>query len=173
METKQKQAMAEAMRNFELPKYRQLPNMGLYLEQTTKYINTCLSPMGCVEVTGSMIRNYVKMGLVKNPVQKQYYADQIAHLIAITVLKQVMPLEQISRLFLRQQRIYSDDTAYDYFCMELQNILQHRFGIKKQVEDIGSTQSIEKEMLRSAVIAVSHIIFLNACMEYLQKEENA
>ena len=166
-----KQAMAEAMKTFRLPRYGQLPNMGLYLEQTTKYINQCLASLGCMEVTGSMIRNYVKMGLVSHPVKKQYYADQIAHLISITILKSALPLDQIHLLFVRQRKIYSDQTAYDYFCMEMENILNHRFGISETVEDIGVTSSVEKEMLRSSVIAVSHLIYINACLNWLSALE--
>lgn len=171
MEYEMKTALAEAMQTFRLPRYEQLPDMGLYLEQTTRYINQCLAPLGCVEVTSSMIRNYVKMGLVNNPAKKQYYADQIAHLICVTILKTVMPLEHVSRLFARQQTVYTDVTAYDYFCMELENILYHRFGVKETLEDIGVTESVEKEMLRSAIISVSHIIYLNACFDRIAKEE--
>ena len=146
--------------------------MGLYLEQTTKYINQCLAPLGRLEVTGSMIRNYVKMDLVSHPVKKQYYADQIAHLISITVLKSVLPLDQIHLLFARQRKIYTDQIAYDYFCMEMENILKFRFGISDTTEDIGNTSSVEKEMLRSGVIAVSHLIYINACLEWLSQEKN-
>ena len=159
------------MKNFRLPRYEQLPNMGLYLEQTTKYINQCLAPLGCVEVTSSMIRNYVKMGLVNNPAKKQYFADQIAHLICVTILKTVLPLENVNKLFARQQAVYTDAMAYDYFCMELENILYHRFGVKEALEDIGVTESVEKEMLRSAIISVSHIIYLNACFGWITKED--
>lgn len=158
------------MATFRLPRYDQLPDMGLYLEQITKYINQCLAPLGCIEVTSSMIRNYVKMGLVHNPAHKQYYADQIAHLICVTILKTVLPLEHVSKLFARQQKVYTDKIAYDYFCMELENILYHRFGVKESLEDIGVTESVEKEMLRSAIISVSHIIYINACFEWLTKE---
>ena len=165
-------ALAEAMKTFRLPRYDQLPDMGLYLEQITKYINQCLAPLGCIEVTGSMIRNYVKMGLVNNPTQKQYHADQIAHLICVTLLKTVLPLEHVSRMFAMQRRIYTDETAYDYFCMELENNLYHRFGIRETLEDIGVTESVEKEMLRSAISAVSHIIYVNACFDWLAEEEN-
>jgi len=70
--------MFEKMKDFRLPRYSQLPDMGLYLEQTAKYINQCLSALGSDEITGSMIRNYVKMGLVPNPVHKQYYAHHIS-----------------------------------------------------------------------------------------------
>lgn len=165
-----KQAMAEAIKPFDLPKYHQLPNMGLYLEQTVKYINCCLEPLGWVEVTGSMIRNYVKMGLVKNPAQKQYYADHLAHLIVITIMKQVMPLEQISKMFAMQKKVYTDQVAYDYFCMEMKNILHFRFGLKDDIEDIGVTDSLEKEMLRSAITAVSHLIFMNACLNRVPED---
>ena len=160
-----KQALAEPIRQFRLPRYGQLPDVGLYLEQTTKYINYCLKPLGCAEITNSMIRNYVKMGLVHNPVKKQYFADQIAHLICITLLKLVLPLEHINGLFVRQRAIYTDEIAYNYFCMELENILFHRFDLTNQLESLGVTSSVEKEMLRSAITAVSHIIYVNACFQ--------
>lgn len=160
----------QAIAAFELPQYSQLPNMGLYLEQTVKYINSVVAPLGCVEVTGSMIRNYVKMGLVVNPEKKMYYAGHIAHLLPIVVLKQVVPLEQISFLFHKQKLVYPDEVAYNYFCGELKNILDYRFGIKEQPEELGQTHSLEKEMLRSAITAVSHVIFLNACIQYLQEQ---
>lgn len=170
MDTKIKLALADSMRGFRLPRYSELPNVGLYLEQTVKYINQCLKPLGCIEITSSMVRNYVKQGFVDNPVHKLYYADHIGYLICITILKQVAPLENVSQLFLRQREIYSNQVAYDYFCMEMENILYARFGLKDSVDDIGVTSSIEKEMLRSAITAVSHMIYLNACFQQLSQE---
>lgn len=166
-----KQTLGEPLRTFQLPKYAHLPDVGLYLEQTTQYINRCLAPLGCVEITSSMIRNYVKMGLVNHPVGKQYYADQIAHLIVIAILKHTLSLEHIGSLFHHQQQVYTDQVAYDYFCAELENILSFRFGLKNTVDDIGTTTSLIKEMLRSAIIAVSHYIYLHFCFEYLSSEQ--
>ncbi len=161
--------LKEAVRDFYLPRFSQIPDMGLYLEQTTKYINQTLKTLGCFEVTGSMIRNYVKMGLVNNPEKKLYYRDQIAHLITITILKSVIPLDSIQLFFTVQQRVYSDQVAYDYFCMELENILHARFGVTETVEDIGSTNSIQKEMLRSAITAVSHLVYVNECLKRIEE----
>ena len=96
---------------------------------------------------------------------------QGAHLISITVLKSALSLESIHLLFARQRKIYDDQTAYDYFCMEMENILKYRFGISETVEDIGVTSSVEKEMLRSGVIAVSHLIYINACLDWLSKND--
>lgn len=159
-----------SLETFQLPRYAQLPDVGLYLEQTTQYINNYLAPLGCIEITGSMISNYVKKGLVANPVKKQYYADQIAHLICITILKNVLSLEHINELFNRQRKIYTDEVAYDYFCMELENMLYFHFGLKESVDEIGRRSSTVKQMLRSAIIAVSHIIYLNHCFESLSEQ---
>ena len=166
-----KQALADSIRNFHLPRYAELPDSGLYLKQTENYINTCLSPLGNVEITTSMIRNYVKQGLVENPVQKMYYRDQIGYLICIAILKHAAPLESIQQMFHRQRAVYDSRTAYDYFCLELENVLFYRFGLKDTMEDVGVTSSLEKEMFRSAITAVSHMIYLNACCSISASEE--
>ena len=72
--------MRAAIEKFRMPRYREISDVGLYLEQTVKYINGVLAPLGCMEVTASMVSNYVKNGFVPAPVKKQYYADQIAYL---------------------------------------------------------------------------------------------
>lgn len=169
MENEARNLLSDAVRDFTLPRYAEIPDMGLYLEQTAKYLQKTLMPLDCFEVTGSMIRNYVKMGLVKNPEKKLYYRDQIAHLMTITILKAVIPLDSIQRFFASQRKVYTDQVAYDYFCMEMENILHARFGITKTVKDIGSTNSIQKEMLRSAITAVSHLIYVNECLKRIEE----
>ena len=159
--------LSGSVRGFRLPRFHEIPDVGLYLEQTTKYVNQVIAVLELGELTGSMVRNYVKQGIVENPVKKQYSANQIAHLIPLAILKQVVPLPAVSALFARQKAVYSDEVAYNYFCEEMENVLYHRFGLKDTVEDIGTTSSVEKEMLRSAIVAVSHYIYLNACFEFL------
>ncbi|MGN0962588.1 MAG: DUF1836 domain-containing protein [Clostridia bacterium] len=168
-----KEELTNSIRRFSLPRYDHLPDMGLYLEQTVTYINQCLEPLGCIGITGSMIRNYVKMGLVKNPCRKQYFKDQIGHLIVITILKPALSLEHIKKLFVLQEAAYPDEVAYDYFCAELENNLYFRFGLTDSVKAVGKSSSLEKEMLRSAVTSVSHIIYLDACFEWLAKNEES
>ena len=172
MDNKIKDALSDSIRGFRLPRYRELPDVGLYLDQITKYINQNVAPLGFSELTGSMIRNYVKQGLVDNPVNKQYSANQIAHLVVISILKQVIPLEHIGSFFCLQQKVYSDEIAYDYFCDELENILYHRFGLKDESAAVGVTDTLEKEMLRSAIVAASHIVYLNACLSVLADKNN-
>lgn len=156
---------------FRLPRYKEIPAVGLYLDQTVKYINSFLQPLGCMEITSSMVSNYVKQGLVNKPVGKLYYEDQIAHLIFITIAKSVLSMEHIALLFTYQQRVYTDQVAYDYFCSELENMLFFIFGLKDNVENIGNTASMEKEMLRSLIIAVANIIYLSHGFERLKENE--
>ena len=170
MDTFLNETFAHKMQGFSLPRYNQLPNNGLYLEQTVRYINECLSPISYVDLTGSMVRNYVKKGLITNPIHKFYYADHIAYLVAITILKQVTPLETLNKLFFRQRDTYINQVAYDYFCSELENMLAYCFGLKNSVENIGVTHSIEKQMLRSAIISVSNMIYLRACFNELNQD---
>ena len=156
--------MKTVIQGFHLPRYQDLPNMGLYLDQTTKYINHFLAPLGCIEITSSMISNYVKKGLIASPVKKQYYADQIAYLFFIAIAKQVLSMENIIALSERQRKTYSIPMAYDYFCLELENMLYYIFGLTDSVKEVGVTNTHEKNMLRSLIIAAAQIIYLDRCL---------
>ena len=152
---------------FRLPRYHEIPDVGLYLDQTVKYINRYLEPLGCMELTASMVSNYVKKGYIDNPVKKQYNAEQIARLFFIAIAKRVISIENITRMFSMQRACYANETAYDYFCDELENLLQYTFALKPAPDEIGSTQTEAKKMLRSVILAVSQIIYLNFSLELL------
>ena len=114
--------------NFDLPAFGEIPNVGLFLEQTTRYINTYLQDLGFAPLTNSMLSNYVKKKLVKNPVRKMYDREQIAVVIFIAVAKQVLALEDVQLLLGMQQEHYTTQEAYDYFRTALQQELQYVFG---------------------------------------------
>ncbi len=154
--------ITEAVKSFRMPRFYELPNVGLYLDQTTKYINGFLSPLGCMEITPSMVSNYVKKGLISNPTKKQYNAEQIAYLFFIAVAKNVLSMENIKKLIDIQKKSYTNEVAYNYFCSELENMLFYIFGITQDVEKIGDTSSDAKAMCRSLLIAVSHTIYLHS-----------
>lgn len=161
--------MAANIGAFHLPLYKEIPTVGLYLEQTTKYINECLAPLGCIEVTASMVSNYVKKGYVSRPVKKQYDADQIGSLIFIVIAKQVLSMENIAKLFEIQRSAYSTQTAYDYFCRELERLIRLTFGLESDISDLDPGAPEEKKMLRSLTIAVAHMIYLSHCFELLSE----
>ena len=83
---------------FSLPRYRQIPDIGLLLEQTVRLINGYLDPLGGVLLTSSMVSNYVKHGIIDRAVKKQYGRDQLAYLVFIAIAKTVLSLDDIARL---------------------------------------------------------------------------
>ncbi|MBE6950552.1 MAG: DUF1836 domain-containing protein [Ruminococcaceae bacterium] len=169
METKLKRQMAESIRGFRLPRYAEIPTVGLYLEQTIKYINGFLAPLGCLELTGSMVSNYVKKGLIPAPVKKQYYPEQISYLFFVAIAKNLMSMENIDLLISIQRNSYTLPVAYDYMCRELENMLAFFFGLKDTVEDIGITESDEKTLLRGLISSAANVIYLHSYFEQVRK----
>lgn len=147
--------------NLTLPSYEQIPDVGLFLEQVCKYINDYLAPLPGFSLTTSMISNYVKKGLISNPVRKQYSREQIAYLFFIAVGKAVLSLEDLQLLIKLQQMTYPSQRAYDYFRLELKNVLEYVFEYKRELETVGVEKSQEKAILRNAIIAVAHKVYLN------------
>ena len=88
---------ANTIQSFHLPPYHEIPDVGLYLDQVTRYINDSLQPLGQPPVTASMLSNYVKKGYVARPVRKQYFRDQIGYFFFMSLTKQVLPLEHYPR----------------------------------------------------------------------------
>lgn len=162
MNSETKRLMAESIKGFRLPRYAEIPNVGLYLEQTTKYINGYLAPLGCIELTSSMVSNYVKKGLIPNPVKKQYGAEHIAKLFFIAFAKNPASMDNIALLFDIQDKSYPLDVAYDYMCDELENILFYIFELKDTLEIYGQTDTEEKDLLYSLIFASAYAIYMEA-----------
>lgn len=158
-----REEIKKSVADFRLPKYNEIPNVGLYLEQTSKYISECLSPLLGGDVTGSMISNYVKKGLVSNPVKKQYSREQIAYLIFISMAKTVLSLEDIKTLIEIQKQTYEPHVAYSYLETEFENVLHYVFGVKAEIETIGNNNHEAKEMLRNLIITVAYKAYLDTC----------
>lgn len=163
-----KSEISKSVQDFSLPRYHQIPDVGLYLEQTAKYITEYLSCLGQFSLTGSMISNYVKKKLTPNPVKKLYGREQIAELFFIAVVKSVMTIEDLELMLRLQRSTYSTQVAYDYFCLELQNVLLYTLGAKDNLEALGSERTSEKELLRNAIIAVAHKVYLEKYCQILR-----
>lgn len=154
---------------FRMPRYREIPDVGLYLDQTVKYINKYLVPLGCMEITTSMVSNYVKKGYITNPVRKQYNAEQIARLFFIAIVKSVISMENIGQLFEMQRQSYELPRAYNFFCDELEAVLAFTFGLRDELPAISDAMTVPKQMLCSVITAVSNIIYLSFCFDNVQR----
>ena len=70
----------DALKNFAMPDYDQIPDVGLYLDQVARFINSFLGDFPEMQVTPSMISNYAKQKLIDRVNKKTYTRDQIAAL---------------------------------------------------------------------------------------------
>lgn len=82
-----------------LPEWETLPDFGLYKDQLVSFINRSLpSVSGRLDLTASMINNYVKAGLIEKPTGKQYSREALAQLMIVIQLKLTTPMELIKTL---------------------------------------------------------------------------
>ena len=171
MKAETKQQVAESLRDFRLPRYNEIPNVGLYLEQATKYVCEYLAPLGEYTLTPSMISNYVKKGLIANPVRKQYSRDHIAYLFFIAVAKSVLSLDALTGFIKVQQQTYSLEKAYDYFAEQMEAMLFFTFELTDTVEMVGEDNTDEKRLLFTCIVAAVQKVYLEKCLEAIANEQ--
>ena len=166
--------ITNSIHGFHLPRYEEIPNVGLYLDQTAKFINEYLTLFPDLEMTPSMISNYVKKGMIPRSVKKLYYRDQIAYLIFIAVTKTVLSMDNIRILFqMQQEHPYTCEAAYEYFRQELNHILNQVFHMENTISGEDSGLSLPKLMLKNTIIAAAHKLYLDNAFTILSSQEEA
>ena len=173
MTNAQKQAAAKSIRNFRLPRYHEIPDVGLYLEQTVQYISGFLTPVINVGITSSMVSNYVKKGLIESPVKKRYSREQIAYLFFIAVAKNVLSLDALHDFIRLQKRTYPLEVAYNYYAEEFEDLLFFAFETKDSIKTGSEKESDEKRLLFSCIAAAVEMIYLEKSLAMIFSEENA
>ena len=167
-ESRIKEIIEEVMQ-FKMPRYEELPRMNLYLEQVIEEVVFILEPIfgGKEEkwITRTMVGNYVKQGLLPRPVGKKYSKEHIAYLVYISIAKQVLSMDEISKLLQIQKTAYPIDLAYNYLCNEFENILQDIFKREEICPPSYQTSDVEANVFRSTVMAVGYAIYTRKMIE--------
>lgn len=163
-------AITHSIQGYRFPRYREIPDVGLFLDQVVKYINSTLEPLASNMITSSMISNYVKKGLIDSPVKKQYSREQIAYLIFIAMAKSVLSLEDIQLFIEVQKKTYKPKTAYEFFCREFEHILRYQAGETNSLKPLGDNPPDEKIMLRNTSVTLAHKIYLDKYFEKLHEK---
>ena len=103
---------------FSYPKWKEIPNIDLYLDQVLLYVNQVCEPISSGTekgLTASMVNNYVKHGYLTKPNKKKYQRQQIARLIAITTLKSVFSIQEIAQTLNTLQTATDSEQLYNAF----------------------------------------------------------
>lgn len=89
------------MKNYTFPRWNDLPEIELYMDQVITYMNDKLKDTYFYDekfITKSMINNYVKTGIVHPPVKKHYTKSHLAYFLVLTILKRCYSMQQITSL---------------------------------------------------------------------------
>ena len=155
---------------FSLPTYGEIPDIGLFLEQTNKFVASYLEPLSGISITPSMISNYVKKKLIKNPVKKQYDREQIAYILFIAVAKSVLSLDEIGALIQLQKNTCDCKSAYEYFREQFLGLLRDIYGNHGELSISPKDLSFDRQLLRSTLLAVSQKIYLTETIAGLSED---
>lgn len=152
-----KNEIKETLIHFTLPTYNEIPDVGLYLEQVAKYINTYFQDFPEMCVTTSMISNYVKQKLVARVSKKTYSRDQIACLIFIAMAKTVLSMEDI-RIIMATNEEETHEKAYNWFLNLMHETLSSVANAKSA--PVKAYSEDNKTMLQNLSIAIAHKMYL-------------
>ena len=97
------------------PKWKELPSLGLYVDQVAAVINEYLGSLGMEPLTKSMINNYVKKKAIQAPIKKKYAVNQIVDLLLIGFFKNTFAIDEIRRGILQVTTNDYPQQAYDRF----------------------------------------------------------
>ncbi len=112
----------------ELPSFKELPSVPLYMEQVISYVNSTLSALlndkDALSLTSFMVNNYVKAKIIKEPDRKKYNEEHLGYLLAISFLKRTLTMSELSLLIQMDSDASSDKSAlYRFFSSMLSNIM--------------------------------------------------
>lgn len=122
--------------DFIFPRWADFPSVGLYMDQVTELINGYLSKIPAFsktsEITGSMINNYVKSGIMPAPVKKRYSKEHLAYIMVICTLKQTFNISTIKELLRETFGADNTEKSYDLYASDFEN------SCKDAVSDVSS-----------------------------------
>lgn len=147
--------------NFHIPRWEEIPDIDLYLDQTVtileKYLESYVDKDEKI-ITKTMINNYVKQQLLDPPVNKKYSRKHIAHLFVICVLKQVYNITDIAELIKLALKTHSIETSYNKFCDELEKSISIVFKGEEYTEN--EVMNREMYLLKNVVLSFANKLYV-------------
>lgn len=146
------------MKEFKLPRWHELPEMELYLNQIKDYMNIWLGEENNT-ITKAMINNYVKVKLIPAPINKKYSKSALAKLYVISILKSIYSIEEISKLINLAIDFNDIETSYDNFCNMIEDSIGLTFSGKSLIKK--NTSGDPRDILRN-------VSYSYACQLYVR-----
>ncbi len=159
----------EKLASYHCPGYEELPSIELYMDQMLAILDTYLS---CFEIPGeeksitpTMVNNYVKLKVIPPPRNKKYSKLHLLYLIVLGTLKHVLSISDIATLIKIQTKLYRIRRAYNFFGIELENVLKATFGTRdfSEANSIWEKTHLSKAV-HSALLSFANKIYVKKCL---------
>ena len=170
----------EDIEKFHMPRWEELPEIDLYLDQVVTFIDKYLLYYlnDNIEqkddkkeqniITKTMINNYVKQKIMDAPIKKKYSRNNIAYLFVICILKQVYSINDIDKLIKFTLETTPIEIAYNSFCDVLENALKCTFLEKNFIYEKASSEN--SYVLLNVVQTISSKLYVEKM--YLDNQNN-
>lgn len=157
------------LNDIHMPRWNELPNVDLYLDQVVTFINSSLNSFILSNVsnlsktenqvlTKTMINNYVKNKLIEPPKKKKYSKVQLAKLFVICILKQVYSMNDIKDLINIALQHSDIKIAYNSFCDQFEETLLCTYKRKDYIDNY-SKDDTNKYLLKSVLLSCCYTIY--------------
>lgn len=121
------EAILESLQECLLPEWEKLPDFGLYKDQLISFINRSLPGVsGKLDLTSSMINNYVKAGMIEKPDGKKYSREALAQLLMIAQLKLTTPMDLMKSLLHPEDGTETEELYNVFRRYQLQMISEYK-----------------------------------------------
>ncbi|MBV4426071.1 DUF1836 domain-containing protein [Clostridium tyrobutyricum] len=175
----------EKFSDFEQLKFYNIPDIDLYMDQVTTFVEEKLGYLKRNEedsaLTKTMINNYTKAGILMPPNKKKYSKQHMVFIILTYYLKQILSINDIQRLFspivksINSGENHDKDLENIYNCfLEIEKNEMDKFirdlkdkislddsEFKNSEDSIGQTSkkiNIDKEGINSLIIMVIMLV---------------
>lgn len=163
------------LKELKLPRYKDLPDFGIYSEQLVEIVNKALEAMFDKDnkLTKSMVNNYVKHKIMPSPIKKRYFRNHIVYCIVITVFKNNLSIAEIDGGILHELKKSSIEESYNYFCDKIESVMRLIIDIldKQEDPDTKMTATIDVDLdkrngLTLAIVSVCTKVITQKLLEY-------
>lgn len=164
--------IGEKLSGVRLPRWEELPDFGLYLDQMLMLLSQHLEGYdmgGEKQLTSSMVNNYVKMGAIPAPEKKKYYRPHLALLIVICILKPVVAISQIRDYLSSELLVDTGSELYNRFCaMFEQANVSAAEETAASVSDCEDGDALKQALVKSALRACAERSMSQAIMKAVE-----
>ena len=140
--------LIENLQNLDYIKPDEIPNIDLYMDQVTTFMDEHLSkgkrfPEDKI-LTKTMINNYTKNHLLPPPRKKKYSKDHMLLLIFIYYFKNILSINDIRSIFQPLTEMFTNNEEFKKNNIDLEAIYKEVFGYEKEQADLLAKDLIRK-----------------------------